>query len=81
MDRRKHKASRKRSSRKLGMAHGPLNSAPGPSALYGLGELSGAATAGIIVGTLAVLGVGGYFIYKLLKKDDAAATTPASPGA
>lgn len=72
MDRRKHKASRKRSRH--------LASAPGPSSLYGLGEMSGAATAGIMIGILAVLGVGGYFIYKLLKKDDAASTTPA-PGA
>ena len=78
MDRRKHKASRKR-SRHLASAPGPLHSAPGPSSLYGLGELTGTATAGIIVGIIGVLGVGGYFIYKLLKKDAPASstTTPA----
>jgi hypothetical protein len=64
----------------LGSAPGPLHSAPGPSALYGLGEMSGAATAGIMVGILAVLGVGGYFVYKLLKKDDAASTTTPAAG-
>ena len=58
-----------------------LASAPGPSALYGLGqsnglgEMSGAATLGIIVGTMAVLGVGGYLIYKFVRKDAASTST------
>jgi hypothetical protein len=37
--------------------------------------MSGAATLGIIVGTMAVLGVGGYLIYKFVRKDAASTST------